>query len=95
MKLPQDFAGRCGQLAEGSRFEVKGQREPPHNIRMIFPRLISIAIRKYASLPEERGPAVRMLLRNAIRLCIAHLGAQETATIALETLKEDKGARAV
>jgi hypothetical protein len=89
MSAPVDFAQACGQVGQVPSRTVNGEGELRHNIRMIFPRLISIAIRKYASLPEERGPAVRMLLRNAIRLCIAHLGAQETAAIALETLAEE------
>lgn len=54
----------------------------------ILPRLIAIAIKKYTSRPNEREPAVRMLLRNAIRLSVAHLGREQTQALALETLQE-------
>lgn len=56
---------------------------------MICVRMASIALRKYTALPQERGAAVRMLLRNAVRMCVAHLGGQEAAKIALEALTEE------
>ena len=55
---------------------------------MILPRLLSIALRKYTAEPDNRDSAVKMLLRNAVRLCAHHLGEKETAGIALETLTE-------
>lgn len=54
----------------------------------ILPRLISIAIRKYTSRPDDRLPAVRMLLRNAVRLAVSHLGEKEARLVALEALQE-------
>jgi hypothetical protein len=57
---------------------------------MIYPRLLSIALRKYTAEPETRGAAVRMLLTNAVRLCMAHLGQTETAKIALQALSENQ-----
>lgn len=54
----------------------------------ILPRMISIAIRKYSAQPNDREPAVRMLLRNAVRLAIAHLGREQAASIALAALRE-------
>lgn len=54
----------------------------------ILPRMISIAVRKYTAHPNDREPAVRMLLRNAVRLGVSHLGRAQAASIALETLQE-------
>lgn len=56
---------------------------------MISVRFASIALRNYTARPEEREPAVRMLLRSALRMCVAHLGSQEAAKIAFETLTEN------
>ena len=55
---------------------------------MIFPRFISIALRRYTAEPESRDASVRMMLRNVVRLCCAHLGKEEAAKIALEALSE-------
>lgn len=57
---------------------------------MICHRLLSIALRKYTAEPETRPPAVRMILLNAIRLCIAHLGRDETSKLALQALNEQR-----
>jgi hypothetical protein len=54
----------------------------------ILPRLISIAIRKYTARPSDREPAVRMLLRNSVRLAVSHLGHREAASLALAALRE-------
>lgn len=54
----------------------------------ILPRMISIAVRKYAANPADREPAVRMLTRNALRLAMEHLGPEQAASLALETLQE-------
>lgn len=55
---------------------------------MIFPRMVSIALRKYTVEPNNREPAVKMLLRNAVRLCVAHLGREQAASLVFETLQE-------
>lgn len=54
----------------------------------ILPRLISIAVRKYSANPENREPAVRMLLLNVVRLAIAHLGREQATSLALKALQE-------
>lgn len=54
----------------------------------ILPRMIAIGLRKYTSQPNDREPAVRLLLRNSIRLAVAHLGDREAASIALDALRE-------
>ena len=64
-------------------------KKSPHNsIMTILPRLISISVRKYASNPENREPAVKMMLRNVIRLAVVHLGREQAASLALEALQE-------
>lgn len=54
----------------------------------ILPRLIAIAFKKYIAQPDDREPAVQMLLRNAIRLAVAHLGRERATVLAMETLQE-------
>lgn len=55
---------------------------------MIFPRMIEIGLSKYFTEPEHPHPAVRMMVRNALRLAVAHLGAKDTASLIVETLSE-------
>lgn len=45
-------------------------------------------MKKYAARPDDREPAVRMLLRNVVRLAVAHLGYEQTAAITFATLQE-------
>jgi hypothetical protein len=54
----------------------------------ILPRLISIAVRKYSANPNDREPAVCMLVINAVRLGIVHLGREKAARLALQALRE-------
>jgi len=68
---------------------VFGSRKPRDNRDMtILPRLVAIALKKYATHPDEPQPAVRMLLRNVMRLAVLHLGAEQAKSLALETLQE-------
>lgn len=78
----------CGQTAAGTVVALQRVREAGDNNRLIFARLVSIAIRKYAVEPGSRRAAVRMILMNAVRLCALHLGEQETASIVQDTLNE-------
>lgn len=55
---------------------------------MIYPRLLSTALRKYTASPEERGASARLLALYGLRLCCAHLGRQEAAKVALYALGE-------
>lgn len=48
---------------------------------MILHQLLSIAARKYAEEPQSRSAAVRMILLNAVRLGVQHLGPGETRDI--------------
>ena len=59
---------------------------------MILPHLISIAMRRYAAEPQGRDAAARMLLLNATRLAVHHLGRKEAAQIALAALYEKQEA---
>lgn len=54
----------------------------------ILPRLVAIAMKKYCALPGERDAAVRMLLRNAVRLAVLHLGKDIAEDLARETFLE-------
>lgn len=79
----------CGQVARTSDVAVMHLSEPVDTLVMsILPRMIAISIRKYTSQPNNREPAVRMLLRNAIRLAVSHLGREQAASLALEALQE-------
>ncbi|WP_133254290.1 hypothetical protein [Phenylobacterium deserti] len=69
------------------KLTLRKTSEAVNNVRMIFPRFISIALRKYSAQPESRDAACRMLLMNAVRLCVAHLGRKKAAELVLEALK--------
>lgn len=58
------------------------------NIAAILPRMIRMALRKLSEDPGNAAPAVRMLLRNVIRLAVSHLGEAEAGAVALETFRE-------
>lgn len=49
-------------------------------------RLISSAVRKYSSRPDERNASSRLLLTNALRLYIDHASAEDAAKVVLEVL---------
>lgn len=51
-------------------------------------RLTNIARNKYVQNPNDREPAVRMMLRNTLRLAILHLGRGVVEDIARQTLQE-------
>jgi hypothetical protein len=53
----------------------------------ILPRLISISVKKYETRPDERDPAVTMLLRNALLLAVAHFGVEKTQALLRQTLQ--------
>lgn len=61
---------------------------------MIYLRFVSIAVRRYGAEPESRDSLAAMMARNALRICIHHLGRPQAAKIALETLTEDDNTRA-
>jgi hypothetical protein len=54
----------------------------------IVPRLIAIALRKYSERPSECDAAVKMLLRNGVRLAIHHLGRKQAEALVQEALRE-------
>lgn len=57
----------------------------------VLPRLLSIALRRYTTTPQERGCSARMLMLNAARLAIHHLGAHEAAKLFLVAMKDAGG----
>lgn len=60
---------------------------------MISLRLLATALRRYGADPEGRESAVRVMLLNALRLGVHHLGARETAKIALMALPSNQPER--
>lgn len=62
--------------------------QPERGVVSILPRMMKMALRKLSEDPGNDRPAIRMLLRNAIRLGVSHLGKAEAAAITLETLQE-------
>lgn len=81
--LSTDKLTPCGQPPLSVKPEARD-----HPIMSITPRLIAIALKKYFGVPDDRDPAVRMLLRNVIRLAIEHLGRAEAQSIAIDTFTE-------
>lgn len=57
----------------------------------VLPRLLSIALRRYTTTPQERSCSARMLMLNAARLAIHHLGAREAAKLFLVAMKDAGG----
>lgn len=53
---------------------------------MISLRLLATAVRRYGAEPDSRDAAARVMLLNALRLCVHHLGEREAAKIALLVL---------
>lgn len=89
MRLVHNADEVCGQVAATPDVALINPREPVDTLCMsILPRMISIAIRKYTTQPNDREPAVRMLLTNCVRLAIYHLGRETAASIALAALQE-------
>lgn len=91
MSLSTDDNAKSGRAVAGMIVAVPAHTKSPTIIGMnIAHRLSVIALRKYDERPGDRAPAVTMLLRNALRLAVAHLGAQRAASIVCETLQEPK-----
>lgn len=67
---------------------VAKTREQACDISMIFPRFIEIGLSKYDVEHDNPRPAVQMIVRNALRLAVAHLGPKDTAALIVETLSE-------
>lgn len=89
MSFSTTWGESCGQVASQADVTVWRRGKQGDTFFMsILPRLISIAVRKYAAQPNDRAPAVRMLLHNAVRLAVSHLGREQARTIALEALQE-------
>lgn len=89
MSLSTPPVNECGQAPKTSDVTLIRPRKSRDTVCMtILLRMISIAVRKYASNPNDRAPAVRMLLRNAVRLAVSHLGKEQSEAIAFEALQE-------
>ena len=56
---------------------------------MIAFRLLSIAVRRYSTEPASRESAAQMLLLNALRLCVYHVGRKDTAKLVLDAIDGD------
>jgi hypothetical protein len=56
-----------------------------------YVRLASIGLRRYTAETQNRDCASRLLLTNALRLCVAEVGEIETARLVLEVLQTRPG----
>jgi hypothetical protein len=87
--IVHNFGEGCGQAVSGPDVAlIKPRKSRDTSGMQILPRLIAIAIRKYADQPSDRAAAVRMLLLNAMRLAISHLGREQAASITRDALRE-------
>jgi hypothetical protein len=62
----------------------------PARERMFF-RLIAIGVRKYSAEPASHPSSARLMLLNAVRLAVRHLGRKAVAEAVLSVLNESRG----
>jgi hypothetical protein len=59
-----------------------------HGSKGLHESLIKTALRNLNDRPEESQSAARLLLRNALRIAVSHLGRKAAAQVVLQALGE-------
>ena len=79
----------CGQRGAGRKDAVFGSHKARDNRDMQnLLRLIEIGMKKCRQFPDNPTPAVQMLLRNALRLALLHLGVKATEHLVDGVMRE-------